>query len=163
MTPVPPPPHDHPAIAWPVLVIARDDRFMHVLDERGLEIHHQGPWAQAARTTGPAIVEDEPAPVVPVDFFDRDRRRLRPLLNSEFAFLGLETGSQVMDEEVLLARLDRAVGWALGELATRDVEVVDPPAPPEGRYGRYLDDLARVFAALPDTGSAWHNFVHLIT
>jgi hypothetical protein len=156
-------------IAWPILIIDRDDRFVHVLGERDLDMHHEGPNAPgplaAARVTGPeSDGEGEPAPTVPVDFFDRDGRRLRPIVAADFVFLGVEATAVLAPTDVLLQRLDRAVRWALTEMTDRGIEVVDTPDPPTtGNYGAYLDELERVFCAVPDDGSAWHNLIHMIT
>lgn len=156
-------------IAWPILIIDRDDRFVHVLGERDLDLHHEGPASPgplaAARLTGPESGGDggEPAPTVPVDFFDRDGRRLRPIVASDFVFLGVEATAVLAPTDVLLQRLDRAVRWALTEMTDRGIVVVDTPDPPTGDYGPYLDELERVFRAQPDDGSAWHNLIHMIT
>ena len=157
------------SIAWPILVIGRNDRFVHVLSERDLDAHHDGPHGPgpvlAQRTTGPETGGDEgePGPAVPVDFFDRDGRRLRPIVATDFTFLGVEATAALVPTGVLMQRLDRAVGWALTEMTDRAVDVVTTPELPNGDYGDYLDDLAKVFGAVPTDGSAWHNFVHTIT
>ena len=160
-------------IAWPILIIDRDDRFVHVLGERDLDLHHGGPDAPdpvlfASRVTGAESGEDEgePAPTmptVPVDIFDRDGRRLRPMIAADFGFLGFEATTALAVTDVLMQRLDRAVRWALAEMTDRGIEVVSTPRLPAGDYGSYLDELERVFRALPDRGSAWHNLIHVIT
>lgn len=167
-------------IAWPILVIGRDNRFVHVLGERDFRFHHDGPGTSnpdpgppgpllaAAVPAGTAVPDEgdddgEPAPAVPVDIFDRDGRRLRPVVGADFRFLGVEATAQLVATDVLMRRLGRAVRWALGEMVSREVDVVNTPRLPEGDYGEYLDELQRIFAARPDNGSAWHNLIHLIT
>lgn len=156
-------------IRWPILLIGRDDHFVHVLDERGFDLHHEGPGLPPPSVAPPSPGRASEGPGTPghppevLDFFDRDGQRLRPVVGSDLAFRGVEATGVLVPVDVLLARLDRAVRWARSEMAGSGVTVVDPPVPPTTDYGRYLDYLVTVFATVPSDGSAWHNFIHLIT
>jgi hypothetical protein len=147
-------------VAWPILIIDRDDHFVHVLAEEDLDTHHEGP-----DPSGPLIagIAGEPAPAVPVDIFDRDGRRLRPIVGADFGFLGVEATAVLASTDVLMERLDRALQWALEQLDESDLQVAPVPDRPRGDYGDYLDELREVFIAVTNNGSAWHNFVHVIT